>query len=404
MRLSNLLLAYLLVPVFGQSTYSKSVCYTKYGSKSISPPLPSTTVVKAVTLTAIRVAVIVPTKTITPGAKTTTTIVDITSTITSVAPVVTDTFSTTITSDTTLTSVVLETITTTFVIPTTVTTFPNGETTTVTTNSGFLPIKSVPGNPPSRRQATAHARRVPEPIITDAAVRFEERQRQQKGRVFCELKDGQPFVSGRFPSAVSCVNNIKVVNTKTLSFTWFKTATVTAPKPTITITDTRFHTTTTVIQAVRASTTISTAVTNTFTTQSTTTLVSPTTILNTQTVSSVPTTTAYPGCGPDNFINSANGYGINYWWLSGTKLPDTVSFPSNNAEACCRACFDRSDCTATSWTGNRCELYLSNTCQPQNILFWYGIGPPTPPGSWVFSNGNCGRFGWDGEPPYPTSI
>ncbi|OAG06122.1 uncharacterized protein CC84DRAFT_1176180 [Paraphaeosphaeria sporulosa] len=122
----------LLLPVLGQATHPKSVCYTRFGSKSVSS-LPIVTGTKATTLTAVRVTVIVPKTTKIPSPTTSTAIQDVTTTVTSTAPQDTDAFHTTVTADTTITSVFSETLVSTEFARTTMTT--GDGTSTVTTKT-----------------------------------------------------------------------------------------------------------------------------------------------------------------------------------------------------------------------------------------------------------------------------
>ncbi|KAL5415477.1 hypothetical protein PMIN04_008547 [Paraphaeosphaeria minitans] len=386
-------LPFLLLPVVGQSTYSKSVCYTKFGSKSINP-LPSATATKATTLTAVRITVIVPKTTKTPSPNTSTVIQDVTTTVTSTAPQETDTFHTTVTIDTTTTSLFSETFVSTNFAQTTITT--GDGTSTVTTNAGQTPVQSVSGNPPSRKRGSGHARRIAAPVVTDAAASLETRKSKQ---VLCAIQDHKPYIPRKYPAAVACTKNIKVITTKTLSFTWLRTATKTAPSPTITTTSIRSHTVTTVVTPVRASTTITEFTTNTFSTSSTTTYTSTTATTTSITVAVIPTATAYPGCSQDNFISSRNGRGIQVVYQSDSNsYAQTLTQSTPSALECCHACFDRPDCGGTAFYGGYCFLFIATTCQPTSVLGKYSAPDDFDSPGYVVSNGNCGRLQWDQQP------
>ena len=85
MLLNLFLLPSLILPVLGQSAYYNSVCYTKFDSKAVDS-LPTATIIKAATLTAVRITVTVPSTTIAPSPTTSTAVQDVTTAVTGTAP------------------------------------------------------------------------------------------------------------------------------------------------------------------------------------------------------------------------------------------------------------------------------------------------------------------------------
>lgn len=377
----------LLAPAFGQlSTSSTSFCATSYGTRSLRA-VPSTTRTKLSTTTATRAILSFPITTKTLKAVTQTIFTDVTIVKTITAPQDTDIFTTTLHFDVTSTSTQTITIPSTKVETTTITE-PAG-TTTISTSAGFTPIKSVPGNPPNRKREHPHF--VDKHRARDVAM----------GPDMDSLGRGKP---NRYPASVSCDKSIKVVTTKIITVKDPRTFTKYAPGPTSLITSSNLHTSETIENPVRASTTITESTTATFSTALVIEETSITTLTEVETTSAAPTATAFPGCGADNILSSRDGHRIEDSTIANQgNFGGNQVLPLESPTACCEACQLNANCGVFQFVPTQsgtqfCYLYITRQCAPEEVFIRYRAPDISRPfgSAFTLGNGNCGRYQWDG--------
>jgi hypothetical protein len=302
------------------STTTTVVCATYFGDKSLKA-IPRSTTTRKSTFTVTRALIVVPVTTRTPKPVTQTSLVDITTSTTNTISADTTTITKTntfaATSTITSTSTMLSTSTE---RPVKTVPYPD-YTTTISTSSGFLPIRSDPANLPLRKRA--------QPI-------------QKRGCVtpLHASGYGYEYEPERYPTSVGCDKLIKIYTSKIKTTTARGTTiTAVAPTPTLIATSTRNHTFTATEIPVLVMTTITE---NSTTTQLSTIVVRKTSTTTTQIVSTstaAPIATAYTGCGPDNFISSHNNQHIVGFSRPSDDLMtiNTMTNSTYTEQTCCQA-------------------------------------------------------------------
>jgi hypothetical protein len=107
--------------------------------------------------------------------------------------------------------------------------------------------------------------------------------------------------------------------------------------------------------------------------------------------------TAYPGCGPDNFISSRNGNSINSVYSSSTNARAYLSYTSSDAIGCCQICQADSLCGGFAWSLGTCYTLELYTCTPASVIQQYEGTNGNMDQGFVVGDGNCGQTQWDGN-------
>jgi hypothetical protein len=278
------------------STTTQLVCKTFSGYAYLEA-IPTTIITKEYTVTVTRAVTVVPVTTITPDPVTQTSVLDVTVTATYTQPqdttttTATNSFAATSTLRTTNTVFITSTYSGVVVVP-----YP-GRTFTVSTSSGFLPIRSDPSNLPLRKRS----------------------QKITVGKRCDAPGYGSGYETGpdyetdpdQYPIAVACEEIIETYTTRIVTTT-ARDNTFTQVAPVSTVLTTRTSDYTTTVTSVPAAAVITVTVNATSTnlaivvvTASVTTAIS-----SYATSTAQPLATAYPGCAANNFVSSHNNQHI----------------------------------------------------------------------------------------------
>ncbi|KAI9653673.1 MAG: hypothetical protein M1831_005701 [Alyxoria varia] len=378
------------------STYTKQDCSTLQGPFRVKR-VPTATITKTVKLQAHEKTTVQRTVTITPPPAEETSTAFSTTTFTETQSQDTDTFRTTITSFETETST--STSISTITESTETTTNLPGGTTTVATSAGFTPIHSVVAN---GGRTPAKLKRSDEGLSRRGAGRKDSRKDgslkpvvdAQKGVCKLEPDNGHYHPPARYPAKVICSKIIKVVSTKTQTYTANGKKTITADRSTRTVPSTSTISVTTTELQARASTTETFSTTSTIETDTTVVSTTVTTTTGTVTIQAAPTATAYDACARNNILRSVNSLGINVisYTQYGSKVQYANPLPAT-AEECCNQCQRAgAQCGASIfYPGSFCGLiYIDDTCQPGRTVADYRAILNRE--GYILSNGGCGTY------------
>ncbi|KAI9671101.1 MAG: hypothetical protein M1831_005187 [Alyxoria varia] len=407
-RMSFLLILLIGASFFGNAsakTYTDQRCSTLHGRHAVKH-VPTKTVARTITIPANVKTTITRTRVITPPPATSTTTVFSTTTTTETLSQSTDTFQTTETDFETSTSKTTSTFTTTVSTETT-TTLAAG-TSTIPTSAGFIPIQSVVanggGSPSKRKHRRAEVvdphqevagdddvltlKSSSHPSGPDDVKALEARREEQ----ICtaKIKNGHIIHNPpQYPTKVSCVKVVKVVSTKTRTYTAPKTRTSAAERGTSTVSSTSVITVTSTATVPDASTTETFRTTSTIETTETVVETSTTTTTGTSTVVPAPTATVYGACNPDNILRRVNGQGIGSLTVNGPQYRRDSTGPTD----CCNQCQAAgADCSVWYTLGLSCYLTkpFDQVCAADRVSGNFGnfFGSE----GFVLGNSGCGRY------------
>jgi hypothetical protein len=250
------------------------------------------------------------------------------------------------------------------------------------TSPGFMPIQSVHGNPPERK------RKLLPPVENN------------------DLESALPLIEDdslvrrqyAYPTALICDVQIEGTISTTITQRASSTIAITAParttKTTITttLTTTSFKFRDTEVATDYQFTTSTSSSTSTFFQYSITLSFS-----STSTVTTKAAPTPYPGCQPDNFISSHDGSSLNGFDAGALNYRST-SYPFTGDVDCCQLCQQLdTTCAFFSTRDGSCNLYNTDLCNPQYLVFrYFSSGLTSFPKDWTFGNGNCGYGAYAG--------